>query len=161
MYCFNLQAEYFAKLRNGVEGDIHTSTLDARDMTIVDACESFEFAERKTCGIASLSDGQAYGLASDAPDGGRPFRAVRLARIGLRLDDLAGSIGQRHRRAFALLDFGIGKGVSRDAVVLTIVISAILLVSAKHELLRVYIGGFSASESSAQASSSPSISSGL
>ena len=32
--------------------------------------------------------------------------------------------------------------MSRDAVVLTIVISAILLVSAKHELLRVYIGGF-------------------
>ena len=142
MYCFNLQAEYFAKPRNGVEGDIHTPALDARDMTIVDACESFEFAERQACGIASLSDGQAYGLASDAPDGGRPSRATGLARIGFRLDDLACGIGQRHRRAFALLDFGIGKGVSPEAAFISAIVIVPLLVSAEHELLRVHIGGF-------------------
>ena len=101
-----------------------------------------EVANLKPCGVASLSNGQAYGLASSVPDGGRPSRAAGLPSIGFRLDDLAGSIGQRHRRAFALLDFGIGKGVSPEAVVLIIVICAPLLVSAKHELLRVHIGGF-------------------
>ena len=101
-----------------------------------------EFANRQPCGVASLSNGQAYGLASSAPNGGRPSRATGLARIGFRLDDLTGSIGQRHRRAFALLDFGIGKGVSAEATFISAIVIVPLLVSAEHELLRVYISDF-------------------
>ena len=101
-----------------------------------------EVANRKPCGVASLSNGQAYGLASSAPNGRRPSRATGLPSIGLRLDDLACGIGQRHRRAFALLDFGIGKGVSPETAFISAIVIVPLLVSAEHELLRVHIGGF-------------------
>ena len=139
---FKTQTKRFADFGDRVDGHIHASVFDTAEMAGIKTATVGEVANRKSCGVASLSNGQAYGLASSAPNGRRPSRATGLPSIGLRLDDLAGGIGQRHRRAFALLDFGIGKGVSPETAFISAIVIVPLLVSAEHELLRVHIGGF-------------------
>ena len=121
----NPQTERLADFGDRVDGHIHASVFDAAKVTGIKTAAVGEVANRQACGIASVSDGRC------------PFRAVRLPRIGFSLDDLAGGIGQRHRRAFALLNFGIGKGVSAEAAFITAIVVVPLLVRTEHELLRV------------------------
>ena len=134
---FKTQTERFADFGDRVDGYIHASVFDTAEMAGIKTAAVGEVANRQPCGIASASDGRAYSLASDAPDGRCPSRVTGLPSIGFSLDDLAGGIGQRHRRAFALLDFGIGKGVSAEAAFITAIVIVPLLVSTEHELLRV------------------------
>ena len=134
---FKTQTKRLADFGDRVDGHIHASVFDAAKVTGIKTAAVGEVANRKPCGIASASDGRAYSLASDAPDGRCPSRVTGLPSIGFSLDDLAGGIGQRHRRAFALLDFGIGKGVSAEAAFITAIVVVPLLVRTEHELLRV------------------------
>lgn len=69
---FNPQVEGFADFGYSVKRDVHAPVFDTVEMADINAAAVDEVANRQPCGVTSLRNSQAYSLASDATDGGRP-----------------------------------------------------------------------------------------